>query len=68
MENHQHFLSVAQVYNFDKYLNILTLLLVSKTFFLVRFEVLTAVTIKNAVFWDIKTQFVPHRRHITSAL
>jgi hypothetical protein len=19
---------------------------------------------KNAVFWDIKTQFVPHRRHI----
>jgi hypothetical protein len=23
---------------------------------------------KNAVFWDIKTQFVPHRRHITSPL
>jgi hypothetical protein len=23
---------------------------------------------KNAVFWDIKTQFVPHRRHNTSAL
>jgi hypothetical protein len=23
---------------------------------------------KNAVFWDIKTQFVPHRRHITSLL
>jgi hypothetical protein len=22
----------------------------------------------NAVFWDIKTQFVPHRRHITSPL
>jgi hypothetical protein len=21
---------------------------------------------KNVVFWDIKTQFVPHRRHITS--
>jgi hypothetical protein len=21
---------------------------------------------KNAVFWDIKTQFVLHRRHITS--
>jgi hypothetical protein len=32
------------------------------------FEVFTAVTIKNAVFWDIKTQFVPHRRHITSPL
>jgi hypothetical protein len=25
----------------------------------VRFEVLTAATMKNAVFWDIKTQFVP---------
>jgi hypothetical protein len=30
---------------------------------LVRF----AVTMEN-VFWDIKTQFVPHRRHITSPL
>jgi hypothetical protein len=35
---------------------------------LVRFEVFTAVTMKNAVFWDIKTQFLPHRRHITSPL
>jgi hypothetical protein len=31
----------------------------------VKFEVFTAVTMKNAVFWDIKTQFLPHRRHIT---
>jgi hypothetical protein len=23
---------------------------------------------KNVIFWDIKTQFVPHRRHITSPL
>jgi hypothetical protein len=23
---------------------------------------------KNVVFWDIKTQFVPHRIHITSPL
>jgi hypothetical protein len=23
---------------------------------------------KNVVFWDIKTQFVLHRRHITSLL
>jgi hypothetical protein len=23
---------------------------------------------KNAFFWDIKTQFVPYRRHITSPL
>jgi hypothetical protein len=23
---------------------------------------------KNAVFWDIKTHFVPHRRHIMSPL
>jgi hypothetical protein len=28
----------------------------------------TAVTMKNVVFWDIKTQFVPHRSHITSQL
>jgi hypothetical protein len=34
----------------------------------VRFEVFTAVTLKNAIFWDIKPQFVPHRRHITSPL
>jgi hypothetical protein len=34
----------------------------------VRFEVSTAVTMKNAVFCDIKTQFVLHRRHITSLL
>jgi hypothetical protein len=36
--------------------------------FNVRFEVYTAVTVKNAVFWDIKTEFVPHRGHITSPL
>jgi hypothetical protein len=34
----------------------------------VGFEVFTAVNMVNAVFWDIKTQFVPHRRHITSPL
>jgi hypothetical protein len=28
------------------------------------FEVVTAVTMKNANFLDIKTQFVPHRKHI----
>jgi hypothetical protein len=34
----------------------------------VRYEVFTAVTMKNAVFWDIKTQFVPHRKqHYVSA-
>jgi hypothetical protein len=31
-------------------------------------NVFTAVTMKNGVFWDIKTQFVLHRRHITSPL
>jgi hypothetical protein len=36
--------------------------------FVVRFEVFTAVTMKNVDFWDIKTQFVLHRRHITSPL
>jgi hypothetical protein len=34
----------------------------------VKFEVVTAVTMKNVVFWDIKTQFVLHRRHFTSPL
>jgi hypothetical protein len=33
-----------------------------------RFEVLSAVTMKNAVFWDIKTEFVLHSAHITSLL
>jgi hypothetical protein len=39
-----------------------------KAIFYVRFEVFTAVTVKNAVFWDMKTQFVLLRRHITSPL
>jgi hypothetical protein len=34
----------------------------------VTFEVFTAVTMKNAVSWDIKTHFVLHRRHVTSPL
>jgi hypothetical protein len=34
----------------------------------VRLEVFMAVTMMNAVFWDIRTHFVPHRRHITSPL
>jgi hypothetical protein len=34
----------------------------------VRFEVFTAVTMKNVVFCDIKPQFVLHRRHITAPL
>jgi hypothetical protein len=29
------------------------------------FDIFTAVNMKNVVFWDIKTQFVPHRRHIS---
>jgi hypothetical protein len=27
-----------------------------------------AVTMTTAVFWDIKSQFVPHRNHVTSPL
>jgi hypothetical protein len=34
----------------------------------VRFEVFMAVTMMNAVFWDIKLQIVPHRKHITPEL
>jgi hypothetical protein len=32
----------------------------------IRFEVFTAVTMKNGVFWDIISLYVLHRRHITS--
>jgi hypothetical protein len=34
----------------------------------VRLGGVTAVTMKNVVFWDIKTHFIPHRRHITSQI
>jgi hypothetical protein len=33
-----------------------------------KFEVFTALTIKSAVFWEIKPQFVRHRTHITFPL
>jgi hypothetical protein len=33
-----------------------------------KIEVSMAVTMENAVFWDIRTHFVPHRRQITSPL
>jgi hypothetical protein len=35
---------------------------------IIKLQVFTAVTMKNIVFWDIKTQFVLHRRHITTPL
>jgi hypothetical protein len=44
-----------------------SILTVENTSF-VRFKGFTAVTMKNVVFWDIKTKFVPRRRHITSPL
>jgi type IV secretory pathway VirB6-like protein len=31
-------------------------------------KVFTEVTMKNVVFWDMKTHFILHRRHITSQL
>jgi hypothetical protein len=34
----------------------------------VRSEIVTAVTMKDAVFWDIKPQFVPHSKHNTSPI
>jgi hypothetical protein len=36
--------------------------------FIASFPVFAAVTVKNSVVWDIKPQFVLHRRHITSPL
>jgi hypothetical protein len=35
---------------------------------LCKIEVFTAVAIKNAGFWDISAQFVPHKKLITSPL
>jgi hypothetical protein len=35
---------------------------------MLRFEVYMAVTMKNAVFWDIKTQVILHGRHMASPL
>jgi hypothetical protein len=35
---------------------------------LLRFELFTAVTMKNVVFWDITSQFVSQRKHIISPL
>jgi hypothetical protein len=32
------------------------------------FEVLMTVTMKNVILWDVKPQFVLHRKHITSLL
>jgi hypothetical protein len=37
------------------------------TIYCERFQVFRAVTMKNTVFWDIRTQFVPHRKHYVSA-
>jgi hypothetical protein len=37
-------------------------------FCILRCENLTAVAMENDVFWDINTQFVPHRKHIISPL
>jgi hypothetical protein len=34
----------------------------------VRFEAFTVVVVKNAIFLDTKSQFVPHRKNITSPL
>jgi hypothetical protein len=33
----------------------------------VRYEVFTAVAMRNGSFWDIKSLFVPHRKHYVSA-
>jgi hypothetical protein len=36
--------------------------------FYIRSEFFTTVTMKSPVFWDIESDFVPHRIHITSSL
>jgi hypothetical protein len=32
----------------------------------IRFEVFTTFAMNNAVFWDVRTQFLPHTKHITA--
>jgi hypothetical protein len=32
----------------------------------VTFQDFTAVNMKNVVFWDVKTQFVLHRKHVSA--
>jgi hypothetical protein len=46
---------------FQSYLLRNALLLKYLNKYCVRFEVITALTMKNAVIWDINTQFVPYR-------
>jgi hypothetical protein len=41
---------------------------ISDSCLVVRFVAFTVLTMKNAVFWDKKNQFLPHRKHITSPL
>jgi hypothetical protein len=36
--------------------------------YLVTFEVFRAMAMKNAFIWDVKTQFVLHKKHITYPL
>jgi hypothetical protein len=36
-----------------------------ESIFCVRFEVFMVLSMKAAVFWDIKFNSVPHRKHIT---
>jgi hypothetical protein len=52
----------------EKGVHIITLISVANSSLFVRFESFTTGTMKNVVFWDIKPQFVLHRRHITSPL
>jgi hypothetical protein len=49
--------------NYCSVAGVVVCMLISKN---VIFEVLTAVTMENVVFWHIKTQFVLHRRHISA--
>jgi hypothetical protein len=45
---------------------LMTKCLVKHKYNFIRFDVSKAVTMKNVIFCYTKTQFVPHRKHITS--
>jgi hypothetical protein len=60
--------SRVYIYIYIYIYNLRSRLIRKQNSYYVRFEVFTAVTMKNVVFWDIRTKFVLHRRHITSPL
>jgi hypothetical protein len=63
-----NFIVLRRNYNCQRFLNIVLRDRYQHFLNIVRFEVFAGVTMKNSVFWNMRNQFVLHRRHITSPL